>query len=115
MILAVSGVYGVVSYTVGRRRRELGIRVALGGAPASQVALVMRGGLVLVAVGLFAGAFGVALLTPLLREFLVDVAPFDPFALGGAVALMASASLFAAYLPARRATRVDPVIALREE
>ena len=115
MILAVSGVYGVVSYTVGCRRRELGIRVALGGAPRSQVALVMRGGLVLVAVGLIAGAVGVALLTPLLRGFLGDVTPFDPLALGGAAALMAFASLLADYLPARRATRVDPVIALRQE
>ena len=114
-ILAVSGVYGIVSYTVGRRRRELGIRVALGGAPRSQVALVMRGGIVLVAIGLVVGAFGVLLLTPLLRDFLVDVAPFDPFALSAAIGLVASASLVAAYLPARRATRVDPVIALKDD
>ena len=115
MVLAISGVYGVVSYGVGHRRRELGIRVALREAPGSHVALVMRAGLVLVAIGLVAGAGGVALLTPLLRNFLGDVAPFDPLAFGGAIALMASASLLAAYLPARRATRVDPVIALREE
>jgi len=113
--LVVCGVYGIVSYTVGWRRRELGIRVALGARPAGMVTLVMRGGVGLLVLGLAAGAAGIAALTPLLRGFLLDVSPFDPIAFGGAALLLTGITGLASWLPARGAARVDPAIALRNE
>lgn len=113
--LVVCGVYGIVSYTVGWRRRELGIRIALGARPTGMVTLVMRGGLGLLLLGLATGAAGIAALTPLLRGFLLDVSPFDPIAFGGAALLLTGITAFASWLPARGAARVDPAIALRNE
>jgi ABC-type antimicrobial peptide transport system permease subunit len=113
LALSVCGVYGIVAYAVGSRRRELGIRVALGGAPAGLVALVMRNGLMLVGLGVALGVAGLAAVTPLLRDFLLDVSPFDPLALGASTALMLAIASLASWLPARRAARIDPAIVLK--
>jgi ABC-type antimicrobial peptide transport system permease subunit len=115
LVLALSGVYGIVAYAVGSRRRELGVRSALGGEPAGLVLLTMRGGLLLVALGILVGLLGLALLTPLLRQFLLDVSAFDPIALTLAGGALLGAATVACWLPARRAARVDPVIALRAQ
>jgi predicted permease len=115
LVLAVCGVYGIVAYAVGCRRRELGIRVALGGAPKGLVFLVMRSGLLLVCIGLLLGLAGIAALTPVLRRFLLDVSPFDPLVLGSAALLLLAISSLASWLPARRAAGIDPVIALRAD
>lgn len=115
LLLAVMGLYGVVAYSVAQRTREIGIRMALG-APAGEVLrLIIRDGWRLTLVGLgvgFAIAVGMALL---LSRLLVGVTPWNVPVFAAVLALLAGVSLLACYLPARRATRVDPVIALRSE
>lgn len=115
LALVVCGMYGIVSYNVGCRRRELGVRVALGARPGRMVALVMRGGLGPLVSGLAVGAAGIAALTPVLRRFLLDVSPFDPLAFGGAALLLTAIAAFASWLPARGAARIDPAVAFRNE
>ena len=115
LTLAVVGVYGVKAYAVARRRREIGIRMALGAMPADVFALVMRQGVQQTAVAAAAGV-GLALLVGrALSTLLFNVSPADPLVIAGAVAVLAGATLLACYLPARRATRVNPTEALRSE
>ncbi len=112
-LLAVAGVYGIVSYTLGQRRRELGIRMALGGRPADVRSLMLKFGLRIVGAGSAAGLVVSALLGPLLRDFLVGVAPTDPLTMLTVVASLGASALLAAYVPARRAAAIDPATALR--
>ena len=115
LLLALLGIYGVTAYAVAQRTREIGVRIALG-APRSRVlALVVRQGLVLAGIGVLVGAVVAVGATRLLRGLLYGVAPADMVALGGAAALLVLAALAASWVPARRAARVDPVIALRAE
>ena len=115
LILAVVGVYGVKAYAVARRTREIGIRMALGAMPGDVFALVMRQGVLQTAVATAAG-IGLALLVGrALSSMLFNVSPADPLVLVVAVAVLAGATLLACYLPARRATRVNPTAALRAE
>jgi putative ABC transport system permease protein len=115
LFLAALGLYGVMSYLVVQRTPEIGIRMALGAQPSQVLFLVQRQGMLLVLVGLAIGISGGLLLTQLMKSLLFQVAPNDPLALiAGAVTLML-ASLLACFLPARRAARVDPLIALRYE
>lgn len=115
LALAAVGIYGVLSYVVGRRRRELGVRQALGAAPRDVALLVLRGALGITALGLVLGITAAALLTRFLESFLFGVSPLDP----AVFAVMATACLciamVAAALPARRAVAVDPRSALNEE
>jgi predicted permease len=115
LLLGVIGVYGVLSYAVAQRKREIGIRMAVG-APARQIrAMFVRFGLILAATGLACG-FAVAFpLSRLMESLLYGVAPTDPLTYAGVGALLLLAALAAAYLPARRATKVDPLDALRVE
>ena len=115
LLLAAIGIYGVTSYSVSRRTREIGIRMALGADRSTVLRLIIRQGLVLtalgVAIGLAAGAAG----AQVLRSLLFGVSALDPVAFGGAALLFGAVALTASYLPARRATRVDPTLALRAE
>ena len=112
-LLAVAGIYGIVSYTLGQRRRELGIRMALGGRPADVRSLMLKFGLRIVVAGSAAGLAVSALLGPLLRDFLVGVAPTDPLTMLTVVASLGASALLAAYVPARRAAAIDPATTLR--
>jgi putative ABC transport system permease protein len=113
-MLAALGVYGVLAYLVSQRRREFGVRMAIGAQPRSVLALVVRQGAVLTAVGLTIGVVGALAATRLLRTFLFGVAPSDWATYVVIVTVGGAAGLLAALIPAQRATRVDPVIALRE-
>jgi putative ABC transport system permease protein len=115
LVMAVLGVFGVLSYLVSQRTRELGIRIALGASTSEVQRLVVMRGLSLVAVGLALGVVGAIALTRFMTSLLYGVTPTDPLTFAGVAAALTVAALMAAYLPARRATRVDPVIALRAE
>ena len=115
LVLAAIGVYGVVSYLVSQRTREMGIRVALGAHKREVVRLVVGGALKPVLSGLAAGAVGGVLSARILSTLLYGVRPSDPFLICGIVAVLGTTAVAASWLPARRAASVDPLIALREE
>jgi putative ABC transport system permease protein len=115
MILAAVGVYGVMAYGVSQRTRELGIRLALGARSSSVQALVLRDGLVMTLSGLGLGVLGALGLSRLLTTLLYGVSPSDPRVLGAAVLVLAVVSTIACLVPAIRATRVNPIDALRAE
>jgi predicted permease len=115
LLLAAIGIYGVLAYQVAQRMREFGIRIALGSDTGRILGLVLREGLVLVGVGLAAGMIGAVLLRRLIVSQLYGVGAFDPGVLAGVTVVLAFASLVACLGPARRATRVDPVIALGQQ
>ena len=115
LALAVIGVFGVVSYVVTQRTREIGIRMALGARAGQLVALVVRRSLVPIAIGLALGIGGALASSRLLSSFLFEVQPTDPTVIAGVAALLGTAGLLAAALPARRAAAVDPIVVLKEE
>jgi predicted permease len=115
LLLAVVGVYGVVSYTASRRRNEIGIRMALGAQPGRIFGLVVRQGAILVGGGICVGLLAALAVTQLLVSLLVGVKPYDPLTYASVAALLLTAALVACYIPAHRAIRVDPMHALRHE
>lgn len=115
LTLAAFGIYGVVSYTVAQRTHEFGLRMALGAEPSEIRSLVMRSGLKWALAGLLAGFGGLLLLAPALGSVLYGIRPFDPPVAAGASLLLLGVAALANYVPARRATRVDPISALRYE
>jgi putative ABC transport system permease protein len=115
LVLACVGIYGVISYSVAQRTREIGVRLALGAEPRSIVRLVFREGLGLTAAGAAFGLLGAIALTRTMTTLLYGVKPTDPAVFAAVVVLLAAVAAAACYFPARRATRVDPVVVLREE
>ncbi len=115
LLLAGVGLYGLITYTVSRRTREIGIRMALGASRPSVLWLVLRGAAVLVAGGAAIGIPAALLLTRLVRTFLYGVSAQDPLTVAGGVAILLLVAALASLLPARRATRVEPTTALRYE
>ena len=115
LLLAAIGLFGVISYTVNQRTHELGLRAALGASPWNLLQLVVRHGLGLTALGLFIGIVGSLALTHLLKSLLFEVSPRDPLSLVLAGLVLALVAAAASFIPASRATRVDPMIALRYE
>jgi predicted permease len=114
-LLAAIGLYGVIAFSVTRRTREIGVRMALGAQPGRVLTMVMKQGLVIVAVGLAAGAVLAAGAATALSGLLYGISPFDPVAWGLGLSAMLAAAAAANILPARRAMRVDPVTALRTD
>jgi putative ABC transport system permease protein len=115
LLLASIGIYGVMSYSVSQYTHEIGIRMALGARAADVLQLIVRQGMGLVLIGLAVGAAGALALTRVMRSLLFDVTPWDPLTLASVSVLLAAVAFAAGYIPARRATRVDPMIALRYE
>ena len=115
LLLAVVGVYGLLSYTVARRTSEIGVRMALGASRGTIQRLVLKQGGVLVLAGLVLGLFGSLLATQILRSMLYEVTTTDPSVLLAVIAGFAAAALLGCYLPARRASHIDPVEAVRAE
>ena len=115
LVLALIGVYGVVSQSTAERWREFGVRVALGARGADIIGLVMRQGFASAGIGIAIGVAGSAVLTTLLRGMLFEVVPLDLSTFGAVAVLMLTIALLACYVPARRATTVDPLVALRAE
>jgi putative ABC transport system permease protein len=113
LLLAAIGVYGVLSYSVSQRTQEIGVRVALGAARRDILRLVVLHGIVLAAIGIAAGLALSAAAMPFARSLLYHVSPFDPLTFAAVATFLAMVAFLASYVPARRATRVDPVVALR--
>lgn len=116
LVLAAIGIFGVLSYAVAQRTREIGIRMALGAHHASVLGLVVRDAMLMTSGGVLVGLAAAFLLTEwLVSQLLFETSPHDPATFALVAAVLAVVSVLAAYIPARRATRVDPIVALRGE
>jgi ABC-type antimicrobial peptide transport system permease subunit len=115
MLIATCGLYGLMAYAVTQRRREIGVRMALGATRRDVQRLVLGRALRIVAVGLVIGLVGAVGVTRVLQTFLFGVTPTDPIAFAAVTLLLLAVGVLAAWLPARRATRIDPSAALRAE
>ena len=115
LLLASIGLYGVASYSVSQRTREIGVRVALGAQPSEVLGLVLGQGMILVAAGLAIGLVTAYAAAGLMRSLVIGVSTHDPLTFAGTAAVLGAIALLASYIPARRATRIDPLIALRTD
>ncbi|MDE3171278.1 MAG: ABC transporter permease [Acidobacteriota bacterium] len=113
--LAAIGIYGLMAYAVEQRKQEIGIRMALGAQPRDVRGMILKEGGALTLAGIFVGVAAALGLTRFMATLLYGVKPWDPMAFGGVVILLGAVAVFAAYVPARRAMRVDPMVALRHE
>jgi ABC-type antimicrobial peptide transport system permease subunit len=115
LMLAAVGIFGVISYSVSRRTRELGIRVALGAEPGSVLGMILRQALVLTLIGIAVGVPCALATARLITHLLFNVTPYDPVTLVLVSLVLLAVGALAGYIPAQRAMRVDPVVALRHE
>ncbi len=115
LILAAIGLYGIISYSVAQRRGEIGVRVALGASRRDVLGLVLRQGMILTTIGLLTGLVVALVFTRALASLVFGIGTADPLTLIGVAAFLSITALLASYLPARRAARVDPMIAMRPE
>lgn len=115
LLLSAVGLFGVMSYTVGQRRREIGVRIALGATRGDILRLVLGNGMLLTGIGIGIGIAGSIALTRLMQNLLFGVTATDAATFAGVSALLGAVALLATYLPARRAAGVNPTIALRSE
>jgi predicted permease len=115
LLLALGGVFGVLAYSVAQRTREIGVRIALGASTTNVLKMVLQQGALTAAIGMAIGLLGCFLLTRFMRSLLFEVGPGDPLTLAGVALLLVIATGIASYVPARRAAKVDPMVALRYE
>ena len=113
--LASVGIYGVLSYFVVQHTQEIGVRLALGAQRRGILVLVMRKGMTLASAGVAVGLFGAFAMTRLMSSLLYEVSAADPVTFAAVAALLSAVAMLACYVPARRAMRVDPIVALRRE
>jgi len=115
LLIAAIGIYGVLAYSVTQRTREIGLRLALGARADGVVRLIVREGMTIAAAGIGAGLLAAVGLTRAVQSLVYGVAPRDPRTFAGVAGVLAAVALLACLLPARRASRVDPIVALRDE
>jgi ABC-type antimicrobial peptide transport system permease subunit len=115
LLLAATGIYGIISYAVTQRTREIGIRMAVGAKPREVLGLILREGMILVVIGIVIGSVGALLATRLLQSLLAGVSPSDAWSFSTAGLVLILAALAANLIPARRAASIDPIRALRAE
>jgi putative ABC transport system permease protein len=113
LLLAAVGLYGVVAFSVNQRRSELGLRIALGADPHDVLRLVLREGMMPVCAGILCGLAGAVLLARLMQSLLFGIEATDPLTFAGVAVMLAAVALAACYVPARRATKLDPALTLR--
>ena len=113
LLLTAVGLYGVIAFAVAQRTQEIGIRVALGASRADVLRMVLTRGIVLTMAGIAIGVFGAAALSRLIQSLLYETQPLDPLTYCAVCVALSGVALLASYIPARRATRVDPMVALR--
>jgi putative ABC transport system permease protein len=115
LLLAMVGIYGVIAHSVGQRTQEFGIRMALGAQQYQLLLMVLRQTVNTLAVGLTMGVAGALIATPLMGSLLFGIRPTDPLTFSSMAVILVVVALIASYIPARRAAKVDPVVALRNE
>ena len=114
LLLSAIGIYGVISYSVVQRTHEIGIRAALGASKSNVLGLILRHGLLMAGAGLVLGFLAALALTRILASLLFGVSARDPITIAGVGAILAAVAMLASYVPARRATKIDPLVALTE-
>jgi putative ABC transport system permease protein len=115
LIIATVGIHGVISYAVSRRTHEIGVRMALGARCADVLRMVIWGGMRMTLIGISLGVVAALVLTRFMKNLLFEVSAADPATFAGVVLMLVVVALIASYIPARRATKVDPLLALRHE